>query len=319
MLVRAPHRLDEVGVEILFTAIARCSPAVPEGIDCSGVLFADPCGILALLAIGASGAYRSARAWGLTLPRNTGVLSYLERCGARELLEDCYVVEGRPAAGAERHHASGQEPVLLEVNLIREATDIHRTVARIKARADLLLVSRLGYSALAADRFTVAMAEICQNIVDHSGSSGLAAAQCYLPRASGGVPEIRFAVADVGIGVRASLSPRYAGRFPGAWDDRAAVRLAFQRGVTRCDDPDRGLGLKIVAEMVRGWGGRLRLRSGTAAFSVGHSTGGQLGSCDLPAFPGTQVAIRLPHAHADIPAGSWSVGDLAGDSSPLDP
>ena len=219
------------------------------------------------------------------------MLSWLDRCGARRLLEELFIVDGPVHADETSRHDSGRDPVLLEVALVREGADVHRAVSRIKARADLLLVSRLGYSGLAADRFTVAMAEVCQNVVDHSGAPGLALAQCYLR--SGGGPEIRLAVAHRGIGVRASLAPRYADRLPGSWDDRAAVRLAFRRGVTGSGDPDRGLGLAAVADMVRAWGGRLRLRSGTAACEVGAHPGERSG---LAFFPGTQVAITLPQA-----------------------
>jgi hypothetical protein len=290
MLVPAAARLDEAGVEKLLERIARLD-GVPEAIDCSGVRFADPYGILALLAIGLSTPYRGSRAWGLILPHDPAALSWLERCGARRLLESHFVVAGPPDTEHETSQDTGHDPVLLEIALVRNGTDVHRAVARIKARADLLLVSRLGYSSLAADRFTVAMAEVCQNVVDHSGGPGLACAQCYLHTAGG--PEIRLAVADIGIGVRASLAPRYADRLPGGWDDLTAVRLAFRRGVTGSGDPDRGLGLAAVADLVRAWGGALRLRSGTAVCEVGAHPRERSG---LSEFPGTQVNIRLPHA-----------------------
>jgi len=290
MLVSAPTRLDEAGAEELLDRIARLA-VVPDAIDGSGIRFVDPYGVLVLLAVGLSAPYRHGRAWGLVLPRDPAVLSWLDRCGAHRLIEKIFIVDEPAAADDTNQRDGGRDPVLLEVALVREGADVHRAVARIKARADLLLVSRLGYSGLAADRFTVALAELCQNVVDHSGGPGLALAQCYLR--SGGGPEIRIAVADVGIGVRASLAPRYADRIPGSWDDRAAVRLAFRRGVTGSGDPDRGLGLAAVADMVRAWGGTLRLRSGTAACEVGARPGERGG---LAAFPGTQVAITLPQA-----------------------
>jgi signal transduction histidine kinase len=290
MIVPAPHRLDEAGAEELLERIARL-PRVPEAIDCSGVRFADPSGALMLLAIGMSAPFRRERAWGLVLPRDPAVGSWLSRCGVRRLLDELFIVAGPAADEAEARRAPGPDPVLLEATLVQGGADIHRAVARIKARADLLLVSRLGYSSLAADRFTVAMAEICQNAVDHSGSPGVALAQCYLHAGRG--PEIRLAVADVGIGVRASLGPRYAEGFPGAWDDRTAIGLSFESGVTGSGDPDRGLGLAAVADLVRAWGGALRLRSGTAARVVGAHPSERAG---LPRLPGTQVSIRLPHA-----------------------
>ncbi len=290
MIVAAPSRLDEAGAEELLGRIARLA-GVPDAIDCSAVRFVDPYGVLVLLAIGLSAPFRRGRAWGLILPRDRAVSSWLERCGAHRLIEQFFIVDEPASAEDSSQRHGGRDPVLLEVVLVREGADVHRAVARIKARADLLLVSRLGYSGLAADRFTVALAEICQNVVDHSGGPGLALAQCYLR--PGGGPEIRLAVADIGIGVRASLAPRYADRLPGSWDDRAAVRLAFRRGVTGSGDPDRGLGLAAVADLVRAWGGRLRLRSGTAACEVGARPGER---SSLAAFPGTQASITLPEA-----------------------
>ena len=61
--------------------------------------------------------------------------------------------------------------------------------------------------------------------------------------------------------------------------------------MTGSGDPDRGLGLAAVADMVRAWGGTLRLRSGTAACDVG-ARPREHGA--LAYFPGTQVNIRLP-------------------------
>ena len=290
MLVSAPPRLDEAGIEELLSRIARL-PGLPEAVDCSGVRFAEPYGVLALLAIGLSTPYRRERAWGLALPRDPAVLSWLERCGALRLIDELFVVAGPPRNERTTPLDQGRDPVLLEVSLVRECADIHRAVARIKARADVLLVSRLGYSGLAADRFTVALSEVCQNVVDHSGSPGLALAQCY--QRAGGETEIRLAVADVGIGVRTSLSPRYAAGHAGSWDDRAAIKLAFRPGITGTGNPDRGLGLAAVADLVRAWGGTLRLRSGTAACEVGARPSERVG---LAPFPGTQVSIHLPQA-----------------------
>ena len=107
MLVPAPARLDEAGAEELLESIARLG-GVPDAIDCSRVRFADPYGVLVLLAIGLSAPYRRGRAWGLVLPRDTAVLSWLDRCGARRLIEQFYIVDA--AAGRRRHEPARQRP-----------------------------------------------------------------------------------------------------------------------------------------------------------------------------------------------------------------
>lgn len=292
MLLPGPPRLDEAGWEGLLDKVVRRTPKGIEGLDLGGVRFVDPYGLLGLVAIGSSAAFRRGQAWGLILPRSRDVRSFLARTGALFWLENTFVVSAGPGEGNGEDGDAAKDPPLLEVTRILEAADVHRAVARIKGRTDRLLVDRLGYNALAADRFTVALAEICQNIVDHSESEGFVAAH-YLPSARGrGV--VRLAVADVGIGIRKSLSCRYASRFPGSWDDRRAVRLAFQRHVSRVADPGRGLGLKLVAEMVRGWNGRLLLRSGTAAYAIHPSWGPHPRRRDLAPFPGTQINVFLP-------------------------
>jgi len=290
VLLSAPARLDASGVEALLDA-ARRGGQRAAGLDCSTVRFIDPCGTLALLAIGLAAAWRGGSAWGLVLPRDPGPLAWLERCGARELLERSFVVEGsRGGPGPD-----GADPTLLAVTVVRSPDEVRGAVGRLKARADLLLVSRLGHSPLTADRLTVAVAELLQNAVDHSGSPGLAAA-CWYARGSRGAPELRLAVADVGVGVRESLAARYATGAGRTWDDATAVRTAFREGVSRFEDPGRGLGLKAVAATVRAWGGSLRLRSGTAAGGVDPGGPGEAPCERLASFPGTQVDLVLPHA-----------------------
>lgn len=294
MLLPGPRRLDEAGFEGLLSRAEGRNSSPVGGIDLSDLRFIDPYGLLGLLSIGASAAYRKGQAWGLVLPRSREVISHLETAGARRLLEKHFILD---RGGASEDDGKGRregEATLLEVTSIREPSDVHRAVSRVKGRTDRLLVGRLGYNLLAADRFTVALAEICQNIVDHSESEGFVAAQYYPPARGRGM--VRLAVMDVGIGVRRSLASRYASRFEDGWDDRKAVRLAFQRWISRFDEPGRGLGLKLVAEMVRGWGGRLLLRSGTAAYAIHPGWGSRPRRSGLSPFPGTQINIFLPSA-----------------------
>jgi hypothetical protein len=173
----APSRLDEAGAEELLNRVARRTD-VPDAIDCSGVRFADPYGVLVLLSVGLSAPYRRGRAWGLILPRDPAVRSWLERCGARRQVEKLFIVDEPSGAEDQNQRDSGRDPVLLEVALVREGADVHRAVSRIR-RGRPALVSRLRLPGLAADRFTVAMAEVCQNVVD-TAAAPAALAQCYL-------------------------------------------------------------------------------------------------------------------------------------------
>ena len=310
MLLPGPRRLDEAGFEQLLSRVRGAGASRVEGLDLRDLAFVDPCGVLGLLLIGSSSSYRKGQAWGLVEPANREVRAFLKRSGALRRLEEHFIVDrGGEGAGQDEKREGGEGP-LLEVTPIREPVDVHRAVSRVKGRTDRLLVGRLGYNSLAADRFTVALAEVCQNIVDHSGSGGLVSAQFYPP--SRGRGTVRLAVVDGGVGVRQSLENRYASKFPGSWGDREAVRLAFRRWVSRFEEPGRGMGLKLVAEMVRGWGGRLLLRSGTAAYAVYPGWGGRPRRSGLAPFPGTQINIMLPSALSRTGPFASPLHDLSG-------
>lgn len=287
MISPARGRLDESGFETILEAAA--ARGGPSGIDLSAVSFADPYGIVGLLCIGLSADFRLGQAWGINLPEKRSVRAFLERSGAMRQLARQFVAAGR----GEDDVPDGGD-TLLGVTAVKDPADVHRIVSRVKARTDRLLVEGLGYNFLAADRFTVAVAEICQNIVDHSGSTGFAAAQLYAPKT--GRKFLKLAVGDAGVGMRKSLAPRFAGGHPRRWDDREALHMAFRRGVSRFEDPGRGLGLKLVAEMVRGWQGRFLVRSGTAAYAIDRSWSGRPRRRGLAYFPGVQINFYLPSA-----------------------
>jgi hypothetical protein len=294
MFLPGPPRLDEAGWERMLARAAREKVSNLEGVDLSDVRFVDPYGLLGLIALGSSSRFRRGQVWGLILPRDREVISFLERSGALSWFEKFFVLADSSQAGARPSARVSAAPPLIEVAHVKEVADVHRAVARVKGRTDRLIIGGLGYNSLAADRFTVALAEICQNIIDHSEGEGFVMAQLMPPGRKGGRGMVRLAVVDSGIGVRRSLAGRYASRFPGSWDDRKAVRFAFQRHVSRFDEAGRGLGLKLVAEMIRGWGGRLLLRSGTAAFAISPPWGPRPRRSGLAPFPGTQINVFLP-------------------------
>lgn len=125
--------------------------------------------------------------------------------------------------------------------------------------------------------------EVGQNVMDHSGTVGYLAAQT-LPRRH----ELLIAIADAGVGMRATLARR------GAGSDEAAIALATQERVSRYDEPDRGRGLPSALRLIGGQAGSLYIASGTAAIRHFPTTRRYL---HAPAgFDGTIVEARIPIA-----------------------
>lgn len=126
------------------------------------------------------------------------------------------------------------------------------------------------------------LAEIGANVCDHAQSTGFMAAQ-----AIGQLEQLRFAVADCGVGLLGTLVGR------GAYDDRSALGLAIS-GESRLKDEDatRGCGLPNTIEQVSALGGAVFLASGTATV--------QLSATDVwhsetePRWVGTLLEGRVP-------------------------
>jgi hypothetical protein len=125
------------------------------------------------------------------------------------------------------------------------------------------------------------VAEIGANAPEHSGTIGFMAAQT-LPRRN----ELLLAVADAGVGIRATLARR------GAEDDERAIELATRERVSQFDEPDRGSGLPTAIRLVTGQRGSLYIATGTASIRHFGSTRRYLAT-DRP-FPGTILEVRIP-------------------------
>src|SRR3954451_6334171 len=97
------------------------------------------------------------------------------------------------------------------------------------------------------------VAEVGENVMDHSGTIGYLAAQT-LPRRR----ELLIAIADSGVGVLATLAHR------GAQSHEEAIGLATQEWVSRYDQPDRGRGLPSALRLIGRDQGTLYIASGPA-------------------------------------------------------
>ncbi len=127
----------------------------------------------------------------------------------------------------------------------------------------------------AAQALFAGVVEMALNVADHADAVGYVAAQT-LP-SSGWV---RFAVADGGVGLLATLGGR------GARTHRQALHLALD-GTSRFADPSRGAGLSGTVREVGRRRGFLYVASGTAAVRSG--SGARDDRRLRAAFPGTLV------------------------------
>lgn len=127
--------------------------------------------------------------------------------------------------------------------------------------------------------------EVARNVVDHSQSraGAVLSARLYSEKR-----QVRFAIADAGIGFRAALASRFA---PG--DDSSALRLVFREGKSSRSMPHNlGQGLKHLSRLVEVTNGELLVQSGSAYL---HRKGpSERIAIAGGSFPGTIVWVRLP-------------------------
>lgn len=101
--------------------------------------------------------------------------------------------------------------------------------------------------------------EIAENVRQHSASSEGALAIEIDRQAE----RVRLAIADTGIGIRASLARNP--EFSDIDDDLVAIETAMKAGETGEPGSGGGMGLYLARAMVRGNDGRILLRSGEAS------------------------------------------------------
>lgn len=119
-----------------------------------------------------------------------------------------------------------------------------------------------GFHRRTAAQFAAALGEMVSNVHEHSGApaSGVVAFRS-------GEEAFEFAVADNGIGVRASL--RSCGHYAELADDGTALRLALTDGVSRYGpEAGRGSGFRPIFIGLANLSGTLRFRSGDHALVI---------------------------------------------------
>jgi signal transduction histidine kinase len=266
----------------------------PWEVDLHKVRFIDPYGMIGLLEVG-----RHVKSCNgspqITLPRREEVIKYMDRMDFFKACFGIYEFAHPISWPEERFLRSHRSDVLLEITPIKGSDDIHTIVEEVEMRAESILRVNLNYDSRAIDLFVVALSEICQNIPEHSQDMGFVSIQKYYFGRRLGKNVVKIAVMDLGIGIRESLTEKYASSFGEKWNDFQAISLALFERASRFSDPGRGHGLSEVRKLVQKWNGKISIRSGTARLVLAptwdsaaeHQTG-------LSSFPGTLISIILP-------------------------
>jgi signal transduction histidine kinase len=248
-------------------------------LDLSGLGFVDPYGMGMLCLIGQA---LSQRYWDISclLPEDPAIESYLTRMRVFEILSGHATLERTPET--ERPPARNER--LMEVVGIGERRDIEDVLGAIEKRVSVILSEELGYAVREITDFKNVVAELCHNILDHSGGSGFLSVQRYLNTKIGQKFAI-IGVGDLGIGIRKSLAERFD---VSDWTHAQAIVNAVRKEFSR--DTARGLGLYIVNQICQTYRGSLHIRSGDARVYFRGKRSAVHGSAG---FPGTQASITL--------------------------
>jgi hypothetical protein len=254
-------------------------------LDLREIRFVEPFGVISLLFwLRQAAAGHRVTCW---LPRSPEVSAYLQAINFYAFA-GTYALLLPPPRSIQLPPVTLSEDFALEVTPVRVEEDVETVVSQLIERVQTILTHNLSYDSQLLNKICVALAEICQNIPQHSEDWGLVTLQSYRNKSPGGERFVKLAVGDLGIGIRNSLLPRYG---PGQLDDGAAIIAALRLGVSRLEETGRGLGLATVSAFARASRGTLQVRSGRARVLV---RGDHTYTFTVPDFPGTQIALELP-------------------------
>jgi len=244
-------------------------------IDLGNVEFVNP---YALLLLGLAARYRLAAQLPLHVqwPRSEYVCGWMRDMGFAE------EVPSFRRCSPQLHLSTST--ALQPITLITKEEDITRLVCAF----DFRLWKRYPLTNESRNAFVKVMLELFQNIPQHSNATGEVKDPHGLATMQDYTDSIFLAVADMGIGLRQSLSLRDT---VGCLSDREALNKIVFQGMSRFADPGHGGELRRIARLVRKWDGLLAIRSGNALVYMDVEQGDVY---DVPFFPGVQIAVRLP-------------------------
>jgi anti-sigma regulatory factor (Ser/Thr protein kinase) len=244
-------------------------------IDLQTAGFIDPYGAACLCLAARQMAQRQQRLV-VVLPSQRRAQATVAQTGLVAALRPYAEVRNLPGHELREEHSG-----TLPLNPIRSRSDVQTVVAYLVGLAQ----QRLGFDPGDVLDASKVVSELCNNVVDHSQADGLAVAQIYQDRQ--GRRYVSLAVADPGIGIRASLTKRH----PEAAQWRHGEAMERALGGLSSRASGGGAGLRSIYAVVRRYGGRLAIRSGDQRLAV--SSERQPRTLSGAWFPGTQVGISF--------------------------
>jgi anti-sigma regulatory factor (Ser/Thr protein kinase) len=291
-IISVPQSLDDHTFEQIFDQLASLPPDEKILVDARRTRWASPFGLTGLLTIAQTRLERPQFA----VPENDDTASYWSRASFFKHAENLYDISGR----VPRSRQAAESSVLLEVTPVVHTQDVHTVVENIQQRAQTILQEKLNLQSKVTMRFTMALSEICQNVIEHAGTGGWVAVQAYKWQQRLGRNVVVIAVCDAGMGFRKSLESAQGPRPTDRWGDGMALEETVMRGATRFRDPGRGQGLAGVKRFIGNWQGKFSVRSGTARIAVVPEwDNDDPMKEDLAPFPGAQVQITIPERMPD--------------------
>jgi len=291
-VVEVPTYFDDKGLDALAQSLGPWPPDGKVLFDAHATKWASPYGFTALLTAGQALQALGAEVPQLTLPADRNVCSYWAKTGFFRQAAGLFELHGK----VPRRQPDEASSVLLPITPVRASEDVHAVVGAIQEPAARILTKELNLEAGVSMRFSMALSEACQNVVEHAGTGGWVAVHAYnWYKRLGGRRVVVIAVSDAGIGFRASLEAAEGKKHGDRWGDGAALEAALIQNVSRFPDPGRGQGLAAIKRFVAQRQGKISIRSGTARCSIVPAWDRDVPKVEgLAFFPGAQLQIVIP-------------------------